>query len=103
MVYRRYTEVLLSQESRDLMDKHFLGWHAPDPWPDSTKGVYGTYLVHGGDLYDPDGDPSREMHGCAMQFPIQVEAVVLINSSTTLSQYQCTMLREAFENAWVAH
>jgi hypothetical protein len=38
-----------------------------------------------------------------MAFPIVVEASLLINSVGGSYPYQCTVLRNAFDNAWVAN
>ena len=41
------------------------------------------------------------MQGCMMKFPIQVEAVLLVNSSLQHNTLPCTKLRQAFDAAWV--
>jgi hypothetical protein len=71
-----------------------------------AAGAFGTYFGHGGDW---DGPSSGGLDTCVMMFPIAVEAALVINSSGTRSgavypqgPYQCTTLKWAFENAWVA-
>lgn len=96
MAHLRYGDLLLSPESRELMEDLMLGW-----W--GKHGDHGVYRSHGGKLYfDGADDPNgREMNGCIMQFPIHVEAVLLVNSSIEGSPDACNVLRDAFDAAWI--
>jgi len=55
-----------------------------------------------GDL-DNAPNETREIHGCIMKFPIEVEAVLLVNSSNSGIGWgsHCPILQNAFDNAWV--
>lgn len=98
MAYLRYSERILSPEMRELMDALMLGWS--ESW--SFSGDHGQYRAHAGALYfDAEDFPDRrEMQGCIMKFPIQVEAVLLVNSSVESNKLPCTVLGEAFDAAW---
>ena len=95
----RYNDAILSPAMRGLMDTYKLGWSYN--W--SQNGQHGHYLAHAGALYfDTEAYPERrEMQGCMMKFPIQVEAVLLVNSSLQNNTLPCTKLRQAFDAAWV--
>ena len=97
MAHLRYTDTLLSASTRALMDAHFLGWLDPTQFTWST-GAFGLYHNHGGDWFHSPG----EAHTCMMKFPIQVEVSLVINSERGFSPHQCRILRNAFDNAWVA-
>jgi D-alanyl-D-alanine carboxypeptidase len=99
MAYLRYSDRLLSPAMRDLMDTLKLGWSYT--W--SLDGDHGEYLAHAGALYfDTEDFPDRrEQQGCMMKFPIHVEAVLLVNSSIESNTLPCTVLRDAFDAAWV--
>jgi beta-lactamase family protein len=93
----RNTEQLMSSDMREQMQDGFLGLMNPANGYDSANGVFGTYFTHGGDWFHSSG----ELHSCVMAFPIKVEAALLINSERGPMSYQCTVLRDAFDNAWV--
>ncbi len=94
----RHTENLLSTETRAIMEDGFLGFNDPARWSWSS-GVFGIYYNHGGDW----GHGSGELHSCAMAFPISVETGLVINSERGPGMaYQCVVLKDAFESAWVA-
>lgn len=99
MAYLRYSDRILSPAMRDLMDTLELGWSYN--W--SLDGDHGHYLAHAGALYFDSADfpDRREMQGCMMKFPIHVEAVLLVNSSIESNTLPCTVLRDAFDAAWV--
>lgn len=95
----RYNNAILSPSMRTLMDEHMLGWSFN--W--SLNGDHGLYRAHAGALYFDDADfgDRREMQGCIMKFPIYVEAVLLVNSSHIDNTLPCTILRNAFDAAWI--
>lgn len=99
MAYLRYSDRLLSPANRDLMDTLMLGWS--ENW--SLNGDHGKYRAHAGALYFDTADfpDRREMQGCIMKFPIQAEAVLLVNSSIESNTLPCTVLRDAYDAAWV--
>ena len=105
MAYLRYTQDLVDSASFQKMKAGFLGFMNPAKYA-FAAGAFGTYFGHGGDW---DGANSGGLDTCVMMFPIAVEAALVINSSGTRSgavypqgPYQCTTLKWAFENAWVA-
>ena len=96
MATLRYTQKLLSTDMREEMFDGFLGLMDPADWSVVT-GDFGVYQMHGGDWYHGAG----ELHSCVVAFPIVVEAALLINSERGAIPYQCSVLRDAFDNAWV--
>jgi D-alanyl-D-alanine carboxypeptidase len=95
----RYDDAFLSPSSRQAMDFGFLGWMSPLDYGFVT-GTFGTYRGHGGDLgVDPATDNGADT--CAMNFPEDVQAVVLINSHGGAYPYQCAALKQAYEDAWI--
>jgi len=99
MAYLRYSDRILSDSMRELMDLLDLGWSYN--W--SLSGDHGRYQAHAGALYfdSVEWPERREQQGCIMKFPIQVEAVLLVNSSIETNTLPCTVLRNAFDAAWV--
>ncbi|MEC8555570.1 MAG: hypothetical protein VXZ82_11245 [Planctomycetota bacterium] len=88
MAFRRYSNVILSDGQRDMMDMEGYRWQ-------TNVGDHGTYLRHGGAF-----DASYPPRALIMQFPnCYVEAVLLVNShlqGTTIT----AALRGAFDAAW---
>jgi hypothetical protein len=97
MATLRNTEQLLSAEMREEMQDGFLGLMDPANGYGQPNGDFGVYYTHGGDWYHGPG----QLHSCVMAFPIVVEAALLINSERGAIPYQCSLLRDAFDNAWV--
>lgn len=98
--FLRFTEAILDAETRDLMDELFLGWLDPVAFGAYVSGTFADYRAHGGDY--PLGDVPG-MTGCMMNFHINVQASLLINSrGGNLGGHACTLLRDAFDGAWVA-
>lgn len=93
----RNTEQLMSSQMREQMQDNFLGFMNPANGYSSPNGDLGVYFTHGGDWYHGSG----QLHSCFMIFPIVVEASLLINSERGAMAYQCDVLRDAFDNAWV--
>lgn len=96
MAHLRYTETVLSAETRKAMDTGFFGWADPSQRSYAT-GAFGTYHSHAGDWTRPTG----EAHTCIMKFPINVEVSLVINSQRGFSGSQCTVLRNAFDASWI--
>jgi hypothetical protein len=100
----RYTDEIIDDEIRGLMNTGFLGWLNPGTFADlvgsaTFEGDWGIYRAHGGDSHNM---PVPGMQSCMMNYPIQVEAVVLVNSrGNGFSGHVCTVLRDAFDDAWV--
>jgi hypothetical protein len=95
----RYDDDILSPSAREEMDFGFLGWMNPLDYT-FASGTFGTYRGHGGDLgVDPTTDNGADT--CAMNFPEEVQAVVLINSIGGGYPYQCAALKQAYEEAWI--
>jgi D-alanyl-D-alanine carboxypeptidase len=99
LAFTRYTESIIDDESRELMDEGFLGWLNPITFSGLVDGVWGVYRAHGGDL---GGDAG--VTGCMMKFHIQVQATLVINSrGGDLGGHACTLLKDAFDNAWASN
>lgn len=103
----RYTETLISAEMRSVMNSGYLGWMDPlnYSWAD---GDFGAYQTHGGDWFD-GSDPRKGLDACVVNFPVAgVQAALLVNSNGGNyfnggdSAYQCEVLQEAYEQAWIA-
>jgi len=95
----RLSENLLSAPMRSAMESGFLGYMDPlnYGW---IGGDFGTYYMHGGDWFHSSG----EAHTCAVAFPIQVQVGLVINSERGAAMpYQCVVLQDAFDDAWVAN
>ncbi|MCI0537799.1 MAG: beta-lactamase family protein, partial [Verrucomicrobiales bacterium] len=100
LAFLRYTNDIVDFDTRALMDKGFLGWLNPVIYADYVAGKFGDYRAHGGDSH---GIPVAGMTGCAMKFPTAVEATLLINSrGNNISGHACTVLRDAYDEAWTA-
>lgn len=100
MAFRRYSNLILSPAARQLMDFNYLGWNDPASYSWS-KGLYGNYRSHGGDL-----TVSGPLGACYMEFFNGVQVAMAANSASGNylgnNSYQCTVLKWAFENAFVA-
>lgn len=100
MATRRFTNLILSPASRQLMDFNYLGWHDPE-FNTSAQGLYGIYRHHGGDLI-----ASGPLGACYMEFFNGVQVVVNINSANGnylgLGSNQCAAVKWSFENAFIA-
>ena len=106
MAYLRYTSELMPATSFQQMKSGYLGFMNPANNYGFAQGSFGVYHTHGGDWDHGAGG----LDSCVMMYPIHVEAAVLINSSRKASGvgypqggYQCTVMKWAFENAWVAN
>ncbi len=101
MATRRYTNLILSPASRQLMDLNYLGWMDPGNNYAASKGLYGNYRSHGGDL-----TVSGPLGACYMEFFNGVQ--VALNANSAGGNYagngsnQCAALKWAFENAFIA-
>ena len=101
LAHLRYTEDIVSDETKDLMNAGSLGWLNPVVFSGFVEGVFGVYRAHGG---DSALGAVQGMSGCMMNFHIVVEAVAMINSrGGNIGGHACTVLRDAFDNAWVAN
>lgn len=102
MAHLRYTSDLVPAASFSEMKAKYLGLMDPARYGSFVNGKFGVYLGHGGDWDHGSGG----LDACYLMFPIVVESAVLINSSGgkygATGVYQCTALKEAFDNAWVA-
>jgi CubicO group peptidase (beta-lactamase class C family) len=112
LAHMRYTDDIIDESIRDLMNNEFLGWLNPivfAPYVDSPafpdeeeiEGDWGLYRAHGGD--SSNSNDVQGMTSCMMNYPIQVEAVLLINSRGNAVSHPCGVLLAAFDNAWVAN
>lgn len=97
--YRRYSNAVLSQKTRSLMDNGYLGWMTPGQYGSWTSGLFGTYRLHGGDWLK---DGNKELHTCVVDFTQGIQVSLIINSNTGAGPYQCNALKLAYDAAWVA-
>jgi CubicO group peptidase (beta-lactamase class C family) len=103
LAHVRYDDAILSPASRSLMDTQFFGYNDPavsNFFASFALGKFGVYRGHGGDLGN-GGTPTKGMDSCIMNFPQGVQAVVLINSVGGSYSYQCDVLQEAYDDAFV--
>ncbi|MCH9698028.1 MAG: beta-lactamase family protein [Gammaproteobacteria bacterium] len=92
MAHIGHDDSLFSPANRLLMNSGRLGWNqASNTNSNNRLGKY----WHGGDYYSN----GREIHNCVMKFPQNVEATLVINSNQTSGKNQCTILKNAFDNA----
>ena len=100
MATRRFSNLILSPAARQLMDLNYLGWADPD-FSAASKGLYGNYRNHGGDLI-----ASGPLGACYMEFFNGVQVVLNANSAggnyAGNGSNQCAALKWAFENAFIA-
>ena len=96
LAHLRYGE-LLSDEMRQLMDEEFLGWRPLG----NVTGEHGIYRAHGGGLCNPSCSGGKGMSGAIMNFPNNVQVVLLINSLGGVHPEKYTLLRDAYDAAWV--
>lgn len=93
MSHLRYTEQLVSEETRNQMYDEELG---------IFQYAGGDYVGHSGRWRNPG---VGGMRSCVMSFDIHVDASLVINSVDTFTPVTqpsaCTVLRTAFEDAWV--
>lgn len=101
MAYRRYTNLILSPATRQLMDFGFLGWQDPADNYARSSGLYGVYRTHGGTL-----NASGPLGTCYMEFFNGVQVAMGANSGggnyLGNNSHQCDAVKWAFENAFVA-
>jgi hypothetical protein len=91
---------LFNTETRKFMDEMYLGWLDPVQFAGLVDGAFAVYRGHGGDIWDGDG---RGMTGCMMKFPNGVRVSLQINSrGGGIGGHPCTVLRDAYDNAFVA-
>jgi CubicO group peptidase (beta-lactamase class C family) len=104
LAYARYTDTVLDDEARDRMAQQALGWFNrvstgdPDTARLRKRGDYYHYYV------DKEQHPekAKEQHTCAIWYPRQVEAVLLVNSSVgNGAPMPCDLLDQAYEAAIV--
>lgn len=101
MAHLRHTDDIIDAPTRALMDSQSLGWLNPVTMAGYVDGVFGPYRAHGGDSAVLQTTPG--MSGCMMKYPVAVEATVLINSrGDNPGGHACTLLRDAYDNAWDA-
>ncbi|HEX7707113.1 MAG TPA: serine hydrolase [Thermoanaerobaculia bacterium] len=112
LAYLRYDNKILAPATRKAMYSRFLGFMDPDQYG-FADGVWGPNRMHGGDLCYatltvPPGvsrcDPSVAPQGvstCIADFPDGTQASLVINSKGWEGPYQCSMLKSAYEAAWV--
>ena len=92
LAHLRFTEDILNDDTRTMMDELFLGWLNPDEFLGFIEGDYGVYRSHGGDY--PSGSVPG-MTGCMMNFHINVQATLLINSrGGNLGGHACAALKK---------
>ncbi|MEX0285498.1 MAG: serine hydrolase domain-containing protein [Paracoccaceae bacterium] len=97
--FRRYSNAFISAGLRDEMDDQRYGWR-------TIQGDQGTYLRHGG-AYGGQSNGncvrgSGPLRTCIMQFPVNVEVAVTVNSFViTCTSSLDRMIADAFDAAYV--
>lgn len=77
--FRRYNTDFLPADAREMMDENYFGWR-------KIQGDQGAYLEHGGAYGGWDADQGKCVPGSGpvstqiMQFPIHIEAAIMVNS-----------------------
>lgn len=95
MVAIRYQDEILSPANRQIMDSEVIGWCCSS----NLTGDHGTYHSHGGAIITASG---AGMSSVIMKFPFpEVEAALLINSTGGAHGNAGSVLRDAFDAAWV--
>lgn len=100
----RYNNNILTPETRLKMNDlskcpgpacRMLGWQRP------YLGEYGYYYYHSGSLtYGAKEDPTKSgMRGVVMNFPNNVQAVLLVNSIGTY-EFITNLMADAYDMAW---
>ena len=98
LAFLRFTNDILASATRDLMDDLFLGWLDPQgTFGGAVTGKFGPYRGHAGDF---TGSNITGMNGCIMNFPIGVQASLLINSKVNNPTRACITLRDAYDDAF---
>ncbi len=93
MAYLRFTNTILDTQTRKQMDDLFLGWLDPGVFSAHVAGAFGDYRGHGGDY--------NGMTGCMINFHINVQASLIVNSEGGgFPTHVCRTLKDAFDNAW---
>jgi CubicO group peptidase (beta-lactamase class C family) len=99
LAYQRHSNAIIGNAMRSEMNNSFLGWMNPATFENTITGDFGTYRAHGGD--SASNGATAGMAGCMMDFPIQVQAVLLINSrGGPGGAASCSLLRNAYDGAW---
>jgi len=102
LAHVRFDNTVLTPGTRQMMIQDSLGWLDPDQSSWGTGTSVGPYYNHGGDL--------ENLQSCIMNFPINVQASLVVNSSggsvnlldlPGQGQHPCRLLQQAFDAAWV--
>lgn len=102
LAYLRFDDAVLSPATRQTMNQDSLGWLDPDQFDWGAGTTAGPYYNHGGEL--------ANMESCIMNYPINVQASLLVNSNggevnlvdlPGKKQHPCRLLQQAFDAAWV--
>ncbi|MFW6363431.1 MAG: serine hydrolase domain-containing protein [Spirochaeta sp.] len=103
LAYLRFTEDIISSESRAIMDSERLGW-----WNTRT-GDHGVYTMKQGGWFWTNIPVEKGMQSIASNFPAGVQAVVIVNSRRDPSAADpnlqplnmANIMRDAFDNAFI--
>jgi len=88
MTHLFHSEKVISKEMRKEMVGRWLGMEKP--WKTTM-----------GSGYSKDGSVGPGIVACVMHLPIDVEASLVMNSGTKNKRSACSMLKSAYEAAWV--
>jgi len=100
LAHLRYNDKILNPTTRALMNDNRLGWRPPKEYS-AVRGKHGNYHAHGGGLnYNSEGQKVGMASGI-MDYGNGVQAALVINSLGTYGD-KIKILRDAFDNAWVA-
>ena len=107
LAFLRYGNIL-SPTSKNLMDTKFLGWD--EPGATSPNNDHGVYLNHPGYYFDgnnngldpePNPDLPRGAYTVVINFPYGVQGVLMVNNLGGGYGTAFTVLRNAFDNAFI--
>lgn len=103
MAFLAQTESILTDEQKDLMDDNLLGWDPGDSFNTTYGEVYGK---DGALFWDNNGDNALSAGDSGLQtwvgkFPNEVELALSINSIGSNWRSLPTIVRNAYEAAWV--
>ncbi len=101
LAHLRHSNHILDASMRTQMNFSSLGWLNPESFAGALNGDFGSYRAHGGD--SSNDNTAAGVATCMMDYPIQVQAVLLINSrGGPGGSGTCALLRDAYDASWVA-
>jgi CubicO group peptidase (beta-lactamase class C family) len=101
LAHLRYTDHIINASMRSQMNASSLGWLNPVRFGPQLDGEFGSYRAHGGD--SSASNTAAGVATCMMDYPINVQAVLLLNSrGGPTGAAVCALLRDAYDASWTA-